>query len=189
MDERLRILELIEAGEISVEEGARRLEDAAEAAGAPDPSVAQAVPGVRPAWVRWVWQVVLWTGMTLVAVGGLLVSTVYTGEIAAGWRIWSWLLFALGVLVVMLGWWLERARWLSVRVRESDGFHISLALPLPLGFVAWVLRVVAPFVPQLKGTGVDEVILAVQEEMRDGSSLRVEVNEGVDGEQVQVYLG
>jgi hypothetical protein len=189
MDERLQILELIEAGEISVEEGARRLEASAEVAGAPDLSVAQVAPGARPAWVRWVWQAVFWMGSTLVAVGGLLVSAVYTGEVAVGWRVWSWLLFALGVLVVMLGWWLQRAHWLSVRVREPDGPRISFALPLPLGLVAWGLRVAAPFVPQLRGTGVDEVILAMQEEMRDGHSLRVEVDEGVDGEQVQVYLG
>jgi len=183
MEERLRILELIEAGEISVEEGARRLEALAEGVEAPD------TPLARPAVVRHLWQAVFWTGAGLVVGGGLLVQAVYTQAVSAGWLTWGWVLFALGVLGVALGWWLRRARWLSLRVRQPDGPNISFALPLPLGPVAWVLRIARPSVPQLREMGVDELILAMREEVRDGRPVIVEVDEGESGDQVQIYFG
>ncbi|MEE8390076.1 MAG: hypothetical protein V3S14_04670, partial [Anaerolineae bacterium] len=97
--------------------------------------------------VRWLWQGTFWTGVALLACGGLLVASVYSESIAAGWMAWGWIIFLLGVLVTLLGWWLQRAHWLSVRVRQPDGPNISIALPLPLTLVAWGLRIARPFVP------------------------------------------
>lgn len=186
MDERYRILELIETGEISVEEGARRLETLAQP---PEPSEPAAAPVTRPAWVQWLWQPVLWIGVALVAWGGLLVAAAYTGQVAPGQQVWGWLLFALGVLVVVLGWWLQRAHWLCLRVHQHDGPYVALALPLPLGLVAWGVRFARPFVPQLEGMGVDEMILAMREEVRGGCPFVIEVDERESGERVQVYFG
>lgn len=186
MDEHMRVLELIDRGEISVEEGVRRLEALAGAGEGAHPSARAAT---RPAWVRWVWQAVFWSGVGVLAGGGLLVTAVYAGEVAAGWLVWGWVLFALGLLGMMLGWWLQRAHWLFVRVRRSDGPNVLVALPLPLGPIAWGLRLARPFVPQLEDTAVDELILAMREEMRHGQPLRVEVDEGEGGERVQVYFG
>jgi hypothetical protein len=190
MDERMRILELIESGEISAEEGARRLEAPAQATEGPRASAAApAVPVPQPALVRWLWQCVFWTGGGLLAGGGFLLLSFYTREVPSRWLTWGWILSTLGVMGVLLGWWLQRAHWLSVRVRQSDGPNIFVALPLPLGPIAWILRIARPFVPQLDETGVDELLLAMRDEMRDGRPLLVEVNEGEGGEQVQVYIG
>jgi hypothetical protein len=186
MDERMRILESIEAGEISAQEGARRLEALVEGAEAPAPA---ASPAPRPALVRWLWQGAFWTGMALMAGGGLLVASVYAESIAVGWLAWGWIVLLLGVVVTLLGWWLQRAHWLSVRVRQPDGPNISIDLPLPLGLVAWGMRIARPFVPQLEETGADEVLLALRDEMEQGRPFLVEVNEGEGGEQVQVYFG
>ena len=183
MGKRLRILELIEAGEISVEEGVRRLEALAEGAETPDP------PAPRPKLVRYLWQAALWIGIATIAWGGLVLTRAYAGETATGQPVWGWILFALGLVWVVLGWWLRQAHWFSLRVRQSDGPNITLALPLPLGPVAWVLRIARPFVPQLEETGVDELILALREEVRDGHPFAIEVDEGEGGEQVQIYFG
>ncbi len=183
MNERLRILELIEEGEINVEEGARQLEALAGEAETLD------TPAPRPRLARWLWQAALWIGIAMIAWGGLLLAKAYAGEATTGRAIWGWLLFALGLMWVALGWWLQRARWFSLRVQQAGGPNISFALPLPLGPVAWGLRIARPFVPQLRETGVDELILAMREELRDGRSFAVEVDEGEDGEQVQVYFG
>ena len=75
MDERLHILELIEAGEISVEEGARRLDALAQPPEPPEPAAPPAASAARPAWVRWLWQPVVWTGVALLAGSGLLLAT------------------------------------------------------------------------------------------------------------------
>ena len=189
MDERLRILELIETGEISVEEGARQLEALAQPSEPSESPAAPAAPVARPAWVRWLWQPVLWIGVVLAAGGGLLIANATTGQVAPGLQVWGWLVFVLGVLVVVVGWWLQRAHWLCLRVRQHDGPNVTLALPLPLGLVAWGLRLARPFVPQLEGTAVDEMVLAVQEEVRDGCPFVIEVDERESGERVQVYFG
>jgi len=183
MDERLQILKLIETGEISVEEGARRLEALTETPDEPDTHIA------RPAWVQWLWQATFWTGIGLVAGGGLLLGSAYTQEVASARMTWGWILFILGVLGLGLGWWLQRAHWFSLRIRQADGPNISFALPLPLGLIAWGLRVAAPFVPQLEGTGVDELILAMREEARNGCPFFVQVDEGAGGEQIRVHFG
>ena len=189
MDERLHILESIEAGEISVEEGARRLEALARPSEPSEPPPALAGSIARPAWGSWLWQPVFWTGAAFAAGGGLLAALAYTGQIAGGWQIGGWLLFFLGVLGLILGWWLQRAPWFYLRVRQRDGHHINLALPLPLGFVAWGLRVARPFVPCLEYTGVDEMILAMRDEMQRGRPFVVEVDERGGTEQVHVYFG
>ncbi|RLC89848.1 MAG: hypothetical protein DRI77_15300 [Chloroflexi bacterium] len=180
MDERLRILELIEAGEISVEEGARRLKS-------PEPTASSEEPAPHPTLVRWLWQVTFWIGAALMAWGGWLLASSYTGEITTGRLVWAWLILTLGVLGVMLGWWLQRARWLYVRVRQSDGPNITIAFPLPLGLVAWGLRIAQPFVPQLGEMKMDELLLALRDELRAGRPFVVEMDEG--DKQVQVYFG
>ena len=187
MSEQLRILELIEVGEISAEEGARRLVALTGAAETTKPPEPPAVP--RPALVRWLWQGAFWTGVALLAGGGLLMASVYSQGGTTGGLVWGWILFIFGVLVTLLGWWLQRAHWLCLRVRQHDGPNVTLALPLPLGLIAWGLRIARPFVPQLEETGVDEVILAMREEIRDGHPFVVEVNEREGGERVQVYFG
>jgi len=186
MTERMRILEEVEVGRISVEEGVRRLRALSAGNGSP---VTPSPPAVRPALVRALWQVVLWTGIVLAAGGGLVVAAVYAWGIALGWLICGGPLLLLGLATVALGWWLRRARWFALRVRERGGRGIAFALPLPLTPIAWLLRIVGPFVPQLRDTGVDEVIMALREELRAGRPLVVEVDEGEGGEQVQVYFG
>ena len=192
MEERLGILELIEAGKISASEGVRRLEAMEEGAGESKRSEQSRPPSApipRPALVRKVQQIVFWIGVAALACGGLLVSAVHTWEIASGWQVLGWALLILGVLVTLLGSWLRYARWLFLRVRERDGVKLSLAFPLPLSLAAWGLRIARPFAPQLRETGVDELVLAMQQEISDGSPLVVEVNDEEDGEHVRVYLG
>ncbi len=186
MTERMRILEEIEAGRISVEEGIRRLE---QLSGGDRASGGSSSPVVRPTLVRALWQAVFWTGVVLAAGGALLV-----GMVAASWILPAWLvcggpLLLLGLIAAAVGLWLRRARWFALRVRERDGGRVSFALPLPLTPIAWLLRVVGPFVPQLRSTGMDEVILALREELRAGRPFIVEVEEEEGGERVQVYFG
>jgi hypothetical protein len=58
-----------------------------------------------------------------------------------------------------------------------------------LGPIAWIVRLVRPFVPQLRDMAVDEVILALRDEVREGRPFVVDVGEGQDGERVHVYVG
>ena len=102
MEDRLRILKQIETGELTVEEGARQLQSLAQPPEPPEPPAAPVASAARPAWMGWLWQPVFWTGVALAGGGGLLLSNAYTRE-AGGGLVWGWLLFALGVLGVLLG--------------------------------------------------------------------------------------
>lgn len=197
-NERLRILKLIEAGEISVEEGLRRLErssepESAEASGsaeAPRPPGEGDQPPPEFAisgFVRVVWQIVFAVGVAVLAAGGLLLARAYSREGMPGFT-WGWALFALGLLMLLLGWWLQRARWFTLRVREHSGPAFTIALPLPLGLVVGLLRIAKPFVPQLQEMKADQLILAMRDELRDGGSFVVNVDEGEDGDQVEMYF-
>jgi hypothetical protein len=187
MSEKMQILEMIESGEISAAEGARQLEALAEPAlPAHSPEAARIA---LPVWVRRICQAVFWSGTALTAGGALLVTLFYAGKAGVGSAICGWPLFVVGLLGLLLGIWLPSATWFSLRVREEDSQRISLALPLPLGPIAWIVRLARPFVPQLQDMAVDEVILALREEVRRGHPFVVDVAEGKNGERVHVYIG
>jgi hypothetical protein len=187
MSERMEILEMVESGEISAAEGACRLE---ALAGPVEPALPpEAAPIALPAWVDRIWQAVFWSGVALTAGGALLFALFYAGKAGVGSAVCGWPLFAVGLLGLLLGLWLPNATWFSLRVWETGSRRISFALPLPLGPIAWIVRLVRPFVPQLRDIAVDEVILALREEVRAGRPFVVGVNGGKDGERVHVYIG
>ena len=93
MNERVHILEMIEAGEINAEEGVRRLEALAKHA---QPTEAQ--PIAPPAWVGRIWPAVFWSAVVLVLGGGLLVAGYYAWEAGVGSAICGWPLLIVGVL-------------------------------------------------------------------------------------------
>ena len=200
MNERLRILEMVESGSLSVEEGISRLERLAGTESGPGTDGTERVEDARstrgpelseesvaPVAQRIGWQVLFGVGVTTMAGGGLLLARIYGGEAARGLT-WGWALFALGVLITGLGWWSRRAKWLTVRVREGDGRKFALALPLPLGLAAWVLRVAQPYLPQLQGTDADEAILALRQGLEDGGAVVFAVDEGQDGDKVEISI-
>jgi len=200
VNERLRILQSIESGQISVEEGVQRLEKLSCAESGLEPELEDQTAGTppadvteppaelaRPPFVRTVWQIVFGLGIAIVAAGGLLLARAYGREGMSGLA-WGWVLFVLGVVVMVLGWWLQRASWFYLRVREHDGTGFAIALPLPLSLVGWLLRVAEPFVPQLREVDAHRLILTMRDELRDGRGMVVKVDEGEAGDQVEIYF-
>jgi hypothetical protein len=182
MSEKMDVLKMIESGEISAEEGARRLQALTWPVQPPRASAS-------PRWVRRVWLAVFLSGTVLAAGGGLLIAGSHAWETGVASAICGWLMLVFGLLGLLLGIWLQRTPWFSLRVENEGRRRISLALPLPLGPVAWIVRLIRPFVPQLQDMAVDEVILALREELREGHPFVVAVNEGKGREQVHVYFG
>jgi hypothetical protein len=200
VNEHLRILELIESGRITVEEGVRRLEgldhgedpvgatDSDAVAGPPSAAAEPATERVSAPYVRIVWQIVFGLGTAVMAGGGLLLARAYVRDGMPGLTI-GWILFVLGVLIMGLGWWLQRARWFTLRVREHEGAAFTLALPLPLGVVLWLLRIAKPFVPQLQELEVDRLMVAMRDDLEAGRPLSIQVDEGENGDHVEIYFG
>ena len=201
--ERMRILQMIEDGQVSAAEGLKLLDalSAAETA----PSANQAAPaapakdGQPPAnpdreyWRRW-WIVPMWAGIGVLLVGALLMFAAYQASGFGFWFMCAALPFAAGVLIMALASGSRSARWLHVRVRTNPNANdwprnIALSFPLPIRLTAWLLRLVGPFIPQLKDHGLDDLILALAETTSSDAPLYVDVDEGEGGERVQVYIG
>ena len=120
--------------------------------------------------------------------GAMLLYAVYGARAGWGWALCGWPMFALGVLVTVIAWWLRTARWVHVRVRGKE--NVSISLPLPIKLTAWVIKIAKPCVPQFKDTGVDEAILGLADALKEGNEpLYVDVNDDDSGEHVQVYIG
>ncbi len=199
MSKRVEILQLIESGQISVAEGVRRLErlsageeeaDGGAEAGTPSVGTEEAAerPDLprRPGCLSVVWRVVFGLGVVVLAWGGWLLARAY-GQHGAGGLTWGWVIFLVGLAVMATGWWLGRARWFYLRVREEDGSRFALALPLPLRPALWAVQVAKPFVAELRDMEADQLIIAFRDQLRDGQACVVKVDE--DGDQVEMYFG
>jgi hypothetical protein len=194
--ERLHILKRIEDGEINAAEGIRLLnalsEDAAPVvlprrASAPDPEFR--------GWKRW-WLWPFGAGVLIAGFSGLLMYWAYR---AADLRLSAWVILwslplLFGLFIMLMSFLSRNARWLHLRINTGDAprewpRRIAISFPLPIAPVAWFLRLFGNFIPPLRRTGVDDLILALNESATPNSPLYVEVNEGGSGEKVQVYIG
>ena len=139
-------------------------------------------------WER-IWIYVAAGGLLLAAIGVVLTLPITEGQRHAGWLACTVPLMAFGVLVVGVTWWSLSARWLHVKVHEEDQ-RINISMPLPLRLAGFVLRLARPWVPQLRNTAIDEVILSLASADIEGQEmLVVEVDDTESGEQVEIRIG
>lgn len=217
-DERMIILEKIESGEISVEDGGFLLD---------------ALDGRRPLQAE--------AGYGLPPTDGMIADPVpLAGEVLAGavqptaethpqnedfnrWKVWSWVAFGLAVLLTTLGavwitqgwmvhpwgwgFWLAwipfwlgvvgmiatfKARWVHVRIRQTQGEkpeRIVISLP----FSTRLVRIGFPFISrwlpeQLKGENLAQLLVELENSLSSDEPIHIQVDEP-DGEQVEVYIG
>jgi hypothetical protein len=188
--EHLEILKMVAAGQIGAEEAALLL----EAVGSKEQEEEEAlpseapVPGPHDRWANF-WLYPLMGGGLVLILGAMVVALVFTADAAPGWLVCGWLPMALGALVILLAWWSRQARWLHLRISEQGGRRRGFSFPLPLGLAGWVLRIAQPFVPQLKETGVDDLIIALRDGATRDTPLFIDVQDGKDGERVELYIG
>jgi hypothetical protein len=134
------------------------------------------------------WRYPLYVGVGHIVLGAVLLYAVYGASASGLWAVCGWPLFALGVMITAAAWWLRTARWIHVRVSGRE--NIAISRPLPLKLTAWVVKIARPFVPRLRDTGVDEVIMGLGDALKEGNQpLYVDVNDDEEGEHVQIYIG
>jgi hypothetical protein len=206
-EERRKILEMVSNGRISAEEAAKLM--AALEADQPGEPVVTETSGFetgpapkfskesesellgRMSWVRYLWQVGLWLGILVFAAGAWWMYTSITPD-GFRWGFYcAWFPFLLGVLVIALAWTSRTSRWLYVNVEQRPGEHpqrITLGFPLPLGLVNWAVQTFGSYIPEKERMGVDLALKALHEGTA-GAPLIVNVDDGDNGEKVQVYIG
>lgn len=212
-EERKRILKMVEDGKITADQAlvlikeleqdsdeeefeASRSESFASPgteAGTPSESGSASEFERTAARVRGLWQIPFWIGLAIMVLSAL---GIYFALLSGGYNFWFyclWLPFALGVLVMAAAGWSRSAHWLFVNVQrpphEDGPKRIFLGFPLPLGLAGWFLRVFGNRIHGLKNTNVDEVVEAISISKSIKEPLIVNVDEGDDGERVQVFIG
>jgi hypothetical protein len=196
-EEQKKVLEMVQAGQLSAEEALGLLE-ALDGTAPSDESEIEYEQPVTPDDVPNVgntWLYLVGAGAMVMAIGAPLMALNFTGKVAIFWSLLcGWIPFFIGLAILTLGVWSRSARWFHLRISDTSSGKNSfvLSLPLPLTLAAWVLRLIGPFVPQLKETGVDEAILALRDglsDQADDQPLYINVSDDGDGEQVQIYVG
>jgi len=142
-------------------------------------------------WRRW-WRIPLWVGVGITVIGSLLMFWAYQSTGFSFWFGCAWLPFLTGLAVMVIAWGSRTARWLHLRVQQAPGNWprtIAFSFPLPLRLAAWFVRTFGRFIPQLEPVGLDEMILALGRTTSTDTPFYVEVDEGENGERVQVYIG
>jgi hypothetical protein len=201
-EERRRILQMVEDGKITAEQAMTLIRAIEAGAGEPPlqagsgPAAgADAAPELEQtaAQARRLAQIPLIAGVLLVVLSALGMFGVMQN---AGLNFWFYCLtvpLVLGVLVTAVGAWSLTARWLIIRVDRVRAHEwprrILLGFPLPLELAGWFLRVFGSRIEDLKHTNVDEVVQAIALTKSIREPLIVNVDEGDDGERVQVYIG
>ncbi len=212
--ERSQVLKMIEDGKITPEQGLHLMQALEQREPDEAPSLSSGVSATegsdrepkakKPALdvdprierlkstVRSLWQIPLWIGILVTVLSALGMFAVIRGP---GMNIWFYFLLLplfLGVALTALAAGSRRARWIFVDIHQHPGGHpksILLGFPLPLRFTAWILRTFGHMIPSLQGTNVDEVIQVIESGFAGDEPLIVNVDEGIESERVQVYIG
>lgn len=210
-NERLEILEMIQRGTISAQEGLKLIEALDETLdnldeeyllakarleGGADPEAGnefdpQSALEDLEKWKKW-WIIPFWIGLGITVFGSFLMYWAWSAEGIGLGFILAWIPFLIGVGVLVLGWNSRTGPWLHLRIQQKLGEtprRIAISFPLPIRFFAWSLRTFGNFIPGLQGIGVDEIIIALGESSQAETPLIIDVNEGDEGEQVKIYIG
>lgn len=217
MDEAERkILEMVENGDITAEEGLRLIN---AAGGQQDASVNEIDQGVASTeseieivaadpddvgtpnpipeeeqqrmnrLKRW-WVLPFGIGLLITTLGAVWMYTGYEAR-GFGWGFWlAGLLFMLGVMVLVVSYRTSRSVWLHVRIRQKPGEspqRIAFSLPIPVALTRWIFTSFGDRIPGIKDQPIDQVS-EILKNLSPEEPFYVHVNEG-DGEEVEVFIG
>lgn len=152
------------------------------------------VQSVAPDFDRWrqFWIIPLWVGVGITILGAWLMYAAQQSSGLGFWFLCAWIPFAIGLLLIVLAWGSRTARWLHLRVQQQPGEwpqNIAISFPLPLRATGWFMRTFQKRIPGLEDTSVDELLTAVENSTSADNPLYIEVEEGENGERVQIFIG
>jgi len=205
-----KILDLVEQGIISAEEGLRLM----DAMGAGKNGSEEAIPTetvqisvedvLEPTaphisdeelqrmkrLKRW-WVLPFALGLLITTLGAVWMYTGYINR-GFGWGFWlAWIPFILGIVVSAISFQTSHSVWLHVRIKQKHGQsppRISISLPLPLSLTRWFLTVFGHKIPGLKDQPLGD-FSEVFEHISPEEPFYIHVNDKEDGEEVEVFIG
>ena len=136
---------------------------------------------------RW-WILPFGVGLLFTILGAVWMYAGYTAK-GFGVGFWlSWIPFLLGVLLVAVSYQSSHSIWLHVRIRQRPGEkpeRIAISLPIPISITRWFLKSFGDRIPGLREQPID--FSEVLENISPEEPFYVHVDE--DGEEVEVIIG
>lgn len=210
---RLDILQKIESGELSVEEGFRLLNELdgaqVDEAFSEDTVTGQSVTaGVLESasdyeimdgeprksdvpdfkgFKKWSW-VLFGLFLLLTGISAWWMFSAWQNR-PFGVGFWlSWIPFGIGVLGMATSF---NARWLHLRVREKEHGEwktIRISLPLPLGIASWVIQAKPGWLPkEMRGKNIGETLSEINQSITKDQPFYLEVDE--EDQHVEIFIG
>jgi hypothetical protein len=152
---------------------------------------ANALPPNAARW-RHFWRIPLWIGVGITVLGAALMYQAMQASGLGFWFVCALAPFVLGLLVIIFAWQARTAPWIHLRVEQKPGERpqrIAISFPIPVRPAVWFLRRYGHKIPDLKGTSLDEIILAIGETTSPENPIYIQADEGEDGERVEIYIG
>jgi hypothetical protein len=208
-DERSKILQMIEDGKISTQQGLELLEalkhddeveDEASAAPpfeephpgyganpdpAPDPEISRLKSKVRSLYA-----IPLFVGVLLtIGMSWLMYQNVVNSPLGFAFYCLWMPLFLFGVALIALAASSRKSPWIYVDVRPKDKEGPKrIMLGFPLSIVSFILNTIPQVIPNKEREKVRMAMDAINDTTAD-SPIVVNVDEGEDGDRVKVYIG
>jgi hypothetical protein len=214
--QRLKILKMVEAGDITLDQASRLLEELENAPLQPSFDSIENPPLVLPDqegasetrqpevieadmpendlprlnhWKRW-WAIPFAISVVVMALGALgMFFGWQAAQFGVGFVL-SWFPFVLGILGMVMFWSSRSMRWLHLRIHQKNGKKpetIAISLPIPFGIATWVLRNFNQFMPvEVQGKHLDVMLDEFEKTISPETPFHLWVDE--DGEQVEIAI-
>lgn len=138
---------------------------------------------------RW-WILPFGVGLLITILGAVWMFNGYNAN-GFSWGFWlSWIPFLIGILIVSVSFQSSHSVWLHVRIKQKPGQtpqRIAISLPMPLGLVRWFLRTFGHRISGLKDQPVS-AYADILENLSAEEPFYVHVDDE-DGEEVEVFIG
>lgn len=207
-----KILDMVEQGQITADEGLRLMNAMAKGVSEPRPETEteydeESDRQDRPTGSygshisleeatrmnrlkRW-WLMPFTIGLIILFLGAIWMYAGYR-EAGFGFGFWiSWVPFILGIFIVAVSVRTSKSLWFHLKVKQAPGEkpeRINLSLPLPLSLAKWFFTAFGDKITGLKEPGLQD-IPAILENITPEEPFYVHVNDDNDGEEVEIYIG
>lgn len=204
-NKRLRILQKVENGEISLEEASKLLGDLDEGVVEidqkydlqtspvePEMANSSSVKKEKPSWSFVFWLTPLFFGVLLTIFSSNWLYQNYASS-GLGYKFWlSWIPFLIGIFMIYFAWMLQKARWIHINVKQPKGEspkRIYISLPLPFQLIGFFLRIFkGKFSSKTSSYNIEEILETIDQQIKKDEPLYIDVNDE-DGTKVEIYIG
>jgi hypothetical protein len=152
---------------------------------------ARSIPEETQKW-RQFWTIPFWIGVVILIIGGGLMYWALDARGAGVAFILASLPFILGLGIMIISWQSRTAPWLHIRITQPAGEkpeRIALSFPLPIRPALWFFRTFGGHIPKMQDISLDQILMAVEQSTNADNPIFIQVDEGENGEKVEIYIG